>query len=124
MVASIVVMFALVHPEIVSNMFNHLSCRELDDGNYYLISNYSIQCYDAEHVRYIYTFVIPSIILWVIGIPAILLYILIKRKKKLAQAEVKGKLGFFFNGYKPPNYLWEFLIIGREIAVISVAVLL
>ena len=124
LIASIVVMLFLVHPEIISTIFKHLSCKELDNGNFYLETNYSIRCYDGKHMKYIWMFAIPSLVLWVFGIPMFMLCILIKLRKGLKQTDIRIKLGFLYNGYKGHKYFWEVLIVYREIAIISIAVLL
>jgi hypothetical protein len=124
MIASIIVLLFLIHPEIVSSMFTHLSCDQLDDGNHYLLSDMAIECYEGRHNTYTFAVVIPSLIVWGFGIPAVVLVALIRKRNELKKYAVRGKYGFMYNGYKPEKFYWEWLIVYREISIIIVAVLM
>jgi hypothetical protein len=61
-------------------MFSAFNCIKLGD-KYYLSTDASIVCYEGSHKLVLLTIVLPSIILWVIGIPLYALISLIKNRK-------------------------------------------
>ena len=81
---------------------------------------------------------LPSISVWVLGIPLIGLLILRKNKrvfdlmgkKEITKAEndeifqLKSKYGFLFSGYDARAYFWEIIIIYRKILIIASTVFL
>lgn len=65
---------------------------------------------------------LPCIVLWGIGIPAAVWFLMKKDKEKLDTVAVKQKFGFLYNGYKRTNYFWEIVIMYRKIVMIGVAI--
>lgn len=84
--------------------------------------------------------ILPSILIWVIGIPMFALVCLIRNKtilKKCLDPEdsltteekallfkVKLKYGFLFNGYRGKYYYWEIIVLYRKILLIMSTVFL
>ena len=81
---------------------------------------------------------LPSIGVWVLGIPLIGFLILRKNKrvfdlmgkKEITKADndeifqLKSKYGFLFSGYDARAYFWEIIIIYRKILIIASTVFL
>jgi hypothetical protein len=67
---------------------------------------------------------LPSMIIWVLGIPAAVLFYMQKNKQNLLEIDNKLRFGFLCSGYKKKTFYWEFLIVYRKIFVICIAVFL
>jgi hypothetical protein len=83
-----------------------------------------VVCYEGLHQYIAFGVALPFLILWGIGIPAIVLLMMSKESDKLDTVDVKRKFGFLYNGYKRHNYFWEIVIMYRKILCIFVAVFL
>ena len=119
---TIIVLFFLVYPTIIKFMFSNFSCIEIDKMKSYLSENTSIECWDLEHKKFSFVVVIPSIILWAIGVPTILLILMTKNKRRLHLDYYRVVFGFLFNGYKQNRYYWEINIMYRKILLITLSV--
>jgi hypothetical protein len=97
---------------------------EIDSGEYWLIDNLDIRCWEGKHRYYALYAALPAIIVWCLGIPAVFLYILYRNRRFLDDTEVRLKYAYLFNGYKKEYYYWEFWILYRKIILISCAVFL
>lgn len=80
--STLVVLLFLVHPSIAKNMFLAFNCLEVD-GVLRLREDISSICYEGTHYTYMMIVVIPSIIIWALGIPLFALTLLIKNKRIL-----------------------------------------
>ena len=119
---TIIVLFFLVYPTIVNIMFSNFSCIKIDKMNSYLNVNTSLECWDLNHKKYSFIVVIPSILLWVIGIPTILLILMTKNRRRLHLDYYRVVFGFLYNGYKQSRYYWEINIMYRKILLIMITV--
>jgi hypothetical protein len=124
LVASIIILLFLVHSSIVQSMFSTFNCMELDPGEYWLLDNLDIRCWDSQHIFFAIALSLPGIVVWVIGVPTVSLIMLYRNRKKLSRIEIRLKFAFLFNGYKQQYYYWEFVILYRKIILITCAVFL
>ncbi|CAG9326023.1 unnamed protein product [Blepharisma stoltei] len=123
-ISTVVILLFLIHPNLVKSMFSSFSCREIEAGEFWLVDNLNIRCWDGNHMFYIFTVSIPAIIVWGIGIPTITLYFLFKNRRKLDTLSIRLRFGFLFNGYKTNAFYWEFLILYRKILIVCCSVFL
>ena len=75
----IVVLF-LVHPDIAKIMFSSFNCMQVDD-KYRMKDNIRSVCYQGEHLFYMSAVALPSIGVWVLGIPLFAFLVLFKNKR-------------------------------------------
>ena len=118
---TMIIGFFLVYPNISIACFSHFSCLNIDKLGSYLKGNYAIECSGERYTQFYSIVVIPSIMVWIVGLPAIILAIMIKRKRFLHQDQNRVLFGFLFNGYKKATFFWEFVIMYRKILMISIA---
>jgi hypothetical protein len=124
LVASIIILLFLAHSSIVKSMFSTFNCMELDPGEYWLLDNLDIRCWNEKHRFFALAVSLPGIIVWVIGVPTISLIMLYRNRKKLSRSDIRLKFAFLFNGYKQQYFYWEFVILYRKIILITCAVFL
>jgi len=122
--ATLVVILFILHPNITKLMFAYFACMDLGTGELWLISDLSIKCWDAGHVRQILLVVLPSIIIWVVGLPTIALFYLVVKRHCLETWNIKQVFSFLYKGYERPYFYWEFVILYRKVALISASVFL
>mmetsp|Transcript_9507 Transcript_9507/g.9079 ORF Transcript_9507/g.9079 Transcript_9507/m.9079 type:complete len:154 (-) Transcript_9507:1015-1476(-) len=123
-VSTLVILLFLVHPTITQEMFQAFNCVKIGDI-YYLRDDVEYECYTGQHLRFLAIIVIPSIIIWCIGIPLGALIILLRSKKlilkdgseeELTEEEMarmhnlRLKFGFIFNGFKTNSFYYEVVI--------------
>ena len=64
------------------------------------------------------------IIVWGLGVPTIILVFLLRNRAARYTVNFRLKFGYITNGYRADMYFWEFVILYRKIAIITVAVFL
>jgi hypothetical protein len=82
-----------------------VQCTEVD-GIWYLNGDFRTQCYDAEHNRYAKLGVL-FIIVYPIGVPLFLFFVLHSYRDQLHDERVNMKLGLLYAGFRPPVYWFE-----------------
>ena len=121
---TMIIVFFLMHPNISIVCLSHFECQDIDKIGSFLKVDYEIECGTREYIQKYFLLVIPSIVVWVAGLPVLILIIMIKRRNTLYQDHNRVIFGFLFNGFKNYRFYWEFLIIYRKIAIILAIVFL
>ena len=121
-VATLVILYFLIHPDLIKHFFFALSCREIEPGERWLLTNHDIRCWEGEHMFYTVVVILPSIIVWGCGIPIVFLGILYKKRGVLNKFSVKARYGFLYNGYEMKTFFWEFIILYRKIVIVAILV--
>ena len=121
-VATLVILYFLIHPDLIKQFFFSLSCVEIEPGEKWLIKNYDIQCWEEDHLFYVFAVILPSIIVWGCGLPIVFLCLLYKRREVLHKFSVKAKFGFLYNGYEMGTFYWEFIILYRKVLIVAILV--
>mmetsp|Transcript_4575 Transcript_4575/g.614 ORF Transcript_4575/g.614 Transcript_4575/m.614 type:complete len:147 (-) Transcript_4575:394-834(-) len=124
MVATIVILLFLAHPNIVKFSFGIFSCEELDSGEWWMVDDLNVKCWDDTHIFFCLAVALPSIVIWGIGIPTVCLFFLYRNKRNLGGINVRIRFGFLFNGYNDKHYFWEFVILYRKIIITCCSVFL
>lgn len=105
-----------VYSNVSSVLFQMFSCEELDDGNNYLRSDYSIQCDSSKHKSF-QSYSIFMIIVYAIGIPGWYIYLMAMNKG--TDSHVMDQLS---SSYKPDRYYYEIVECVRRILLTGVIV--
>ena len=114
----------LLHPNIVKTTFAVFSCMEIDDGEFWLLDDLDIRCWQGDHTKFAISVALPGVIAWGIGIPTFALVLIYRNRKVLAEISTKAKYGFLYGGYYETRYYWEFMILYRKICIIFISVFL
>ena len=123
-IGSVVVQLFFFQPSLVKYNFAMFDCMEIAPGEYYMTADMSIECWKSEHLEYTLGLVLPSIGLWCIGIPILLIFLINRDQNRLNEIEQKLKFGFLYKGFKPNRFFWEFLTMLRKMLIISSSVFL
>lgn len=103
-VSTFVILIFLIHPNVIQALFSSFNCKEINSGEYWLVSDLDIRCWSEKHIFYSFTVALPGIIVWGLALPAIILLFIKKHKTKLNKLSVRIRFGFFYNGYRGSCY--------------------
>merc|ERR1711871_274555 len=134
--ASIVVLYYLVFPAIVTRIAITFACTEYgNDGfeenkKYLMQRSLTTQCYSTVHMLHIASVTVPAILLYMLLIPGYLMYELHRlRRKGVLYSHSKNyepgwtyRYGFLFAGYEPKYAFWEIVVLVRKAAFVLVTV--
>ena len=123
----ILVIIVFLQPNMLKFFLMLFICNNLyreDNPEYYLTSDYSLQCWDNNHLKYALGIGIPNIIIWGLVIPFILYQILKIYKYHLNEQSVQKRYSFIYKGYKTEKYFWEIIIMFRKFWLVLSAVFL
>ena len=113
----------LIFPSLVQIMVDQFNCQEYDEELRSKI-DLQVECWEGWHKVFSLYVALPGIILYGIGIPAGVFYLMRRDKDRLDTVNVKEKFGFLFNGYKRKYYYWEIAIMYRKVLMIFISVFL
>lgn len=116
------VIFYLAYPQIVKNTFALLRCTNEIDGVSYLVLNTNIICFGSSHNKLVVFLGLPILVLWIFGIPAIILYTLYKKRKNLDHIDNLRTFGFWYLGIRRKCYYWESLLEYKKLLIIIITV--
>jgi len=123
-VTSFVIVVFIVHPSITKMMFSVYSCMTILPGEQWLVSDLSEKCWTSNHTRMILLISLPSIAVWVLGLPTLVLLLLVKSRHRLNESGRNLRFSFLYKGYEPQWFFWEFVILYRKIAIVASSVFL
>jgi hypothetical protein len=124
MLGSIVTVFFLIHPQVLTYMFAAFNCMEIEDGEFWLMVDLDIECWEGDHTTYAIAVALPGLLVWGLLIPAVCMVILIKQRNFLEDIRQKLSLGFLYLGFKRESFYWEFVILYRKVLLITYSVFL
>lgn len=122
LVCSTIVSLFYFHPMITRAALSCFQCITLSPGQQWLRMELSLPCWDQRHTAIALGAALPTVILWSVGIPALALLVLFKRRKELKHSKVRSMVGFLCDGYQPQFYYWEVVVIYRKIALAALCV--
>ena len=114
-----------MQPTVIQTCLQFFHCQNLyrdDRPLYFLTTNYDLECWTGDHLLWSLVIVVPGIIFWLFLLPGFLLSLLHKNKLKLQDPSITEKYSFIYAGYRAETYYWEFIIMVRKVAIISINV--
>jgi hypothetical protein len=123
-VASCVVILFIVHPSITKMMFSVYSCMEILPGEYWVIADLAEHCWKSPHYKAVFFISVPSLAIWVLGLPTLVLVLLVRMCLQLHSLSQRVMFSFLYKGYEPKWFFWEFVILYRKIGLVGAAVFL
>jgi hypothetical protein len=114
-------MLYLIYPTITAYTLSVVKCSTID-GVSYLKRDFSIICYTKEHILMVVAVGLPIAIIWILGYPIIVYFILRRNKDKINDENMIIKYGTFYIGLKEKAYYWEILVINIRKVLLSIIV--
>mmetsp|Transcript_31739 Transcript_31739/g.40745 ORF Transcript_31739/g.40745 Transcript_31739/m.40745 type:complete len:1210 (-) Transcript_31739:340-3969(-) len=112
----------LLYPSVSLFCFRIFTCIELDDGKYFLEDDLSVQCYTSEHRKFALGIGCPAVLLYVVGIPILMMYMVFKERNSLGSPHNMLRIGFLYEGYAGPYWWWEGWVALRKIGAVILIV--
>jgi len=117
--ASLVLLYS-IHPYIVKAGVTLISCKAIESDTLWLTADVSLECWQKDHLQHVLTLFIPLFVIYILGIPMLLL-ISISRFRK---SQMHGLVTYFTIGYRRNAGIWEGVICLRKMFLILVLGLL
>lgn len=111
-----------MQPTAVKELLEIFNCKLIDDKKF-ILSSLDISCENSEYIAWRNQFYIPILCFWIVLFPLFCLGKLVINSKNLDLPHIKLFFGFFYLGYKPEYYFWEFVIMYRKIIMILVTII-
>lgn len=120
-VCSVVIVLVVLNPSVLDSSMSMIGCREID-GVKYLMRDYSIECYSESHIWMLFYIVVPTVLLYAIILPGILLLILYRNRHSLDEESIRMRYGIIYVGYKPKLWFWELCQFYRKVLLKGVLI--
>jgi hypothetical protein len=106
-----------LYTSLVFNALVPLQCREASNGNSYVITNPSIQCYDQKWNKNL-PMVVVFILLYFVVIPCSYAAICFRQKNQVQSAWFLQRFGDLIYGYKQEYFWWEMVWMLKKIGFV------
>ena len=106
---------------VIKIIFSLYLCTRLyrtDESEEYLIADYGIKCWNAEHNFWAYAIGLPNIFLWGFILPSFFFIKLYNNRTHLQQERIMKKYAFLYMVYNRRYYYWEIVLIWRKFVFI------
>ena len=119
-VLSSVLMIFLSYPLLTRAVFSMFKCPMIDDQQF-LVADLQEKCFVGRHLHYFLALTIPQIVVYILGLPAAALVLLLRSKHRLAKdTSFQMRYGFLFFGYRHERAWWEAVIAMRKVVVVLI----
>ncbi|KAL4481709.1 hypothetical protein ABPG74_007798 [Tetrahymena malaccensis] len=105
---------------VVDVLIAGMLCKTFNNGESYSILDFNTQCSDSDRLIFLFTFVIPFLLIYSIVIPGILFYFLYKNRNNLDKISCRFLLGFLYADYSRKYFYWEYIrLIIKFLLIVS-----
>jgi len=118
LVAALVYFMISYQPGIINNLTQLLSCSTLKDLGYDYVSSHPYwTCNTPAYLNIAGYIAKPSLIVWCLLIPVVLLTILIKKKSQLKEEDSSAMLGILYADLNLDRYYWGIVLMSLKLAL-------
>ena len=111
----------LMFPTLVAGTFKIFDCRTIGNDSY-LHADMEESCNSKRYILMAGLVGVTQMILYVFGLPCLMLWFLIRNKDRLDEHVVQSRYGLFYAGYKRERFYWETVLSFRKIAIVGLGV--
>ena len=91
-IATNITFIFLIYPTITSYTFGMFNCTEVE-GISYLTTDLSYECWSSDHISLLLKYTLPALLIWVIGFPVFIFFVLYRHRFDLSSKDVIAKYG-------------------------------
>ncbi|CAD8094633.1 unnamed protein product [Paramecium sonneborni] len=106
---------------LIKQFFSLLAKRQISSIEF-IQGDVSLKFESQSHYKWIFTFLLPGVILIGCGIPILLFLLMILKKEKLESIQLRRHIGYLFNEYNQSSYYWEYIKIWKKNVIIIIVV--
>ena len=121
-IVTIIVILFLMHPMLTKVGLEIFQWIKVDEGKYQVRIDLDIGWFSWEQMKWSIYFAVPIIIVWVIGIPLLLLIYLCKNRHSLVQWKLQRYFLIFYQGLTQEEFYWEFINTVRKFLMVAINV--
>eukprot|EP00949_MAST-11_sp_MAST-11-sp1_P003667 g3667.t1 len=120
-VVSVMVLTFMALPSLNKVTFQLFSCLEIAPGLVRLSSDPDIPCFGRTHLVYIFSVGLPSLMIYIVGVPVVAVVILrrmdVRDKlfKSREESYTASVYEFLYGGFRRSMYFWEAVILLRKV---------
>ena len=120
---TIVLVLYFVWPAITSSILQLWKCHDYGDGvgSVFLIDP-ETKCTDSSHLLWRNLLGVPSVIVYIVGLPAVAMLALYNHRNRLDDALTQIRFGMLYDGFSRENYLHEFWVAMRKLLIIWIGI--
>lgn len=122
LILNIIIVSFILQPTAIRELLEIFNCKNID-GHKYILTSLNISCEDDVYFSWRNEFYLPLLFFWTVIFPFGCYLALVFNSKKLDNPRMKLFFGFFYLGYRPDYYYWEFIIIYRKIFSIMITIM-
>lgn len=123
-VCTLILLLLTLHPNILNTSFSIMSCKLMENDTWWLIADFSIECWKGDHLKNTLSFALPSLIVWGIITPVGFLVALLRSHSSVHEIGTRRRFSYLFNGYSERRYYWEFIIVIRKSVIVALSMFL
>ena len=121
LILTVVLMLFLCYPMLVRLCLSTLQCPYVN-GKSYLMADLEEPCFEGRHVYYLMAIAVPQLILYVVGLPAVSAFIILREPKRRLwnSYSFRMRYGLLYMGYRKERYWWELVIVVRKVTIVMI----
>jgi len=112
--SSVLVGFMYMHCFIVRIALAAFHCITIKTGERWLRAELTVRCWDKRHLAYALAVSLPTVLLWGLGVPGLLLLLQIRQHKQGSASP----MSFLSQGFKQHVFYWELVVLGLKTCVV------
>jgi hypothetical protein len=120
-VVTVTTVLYLLYPTLCKNTFGLFDCKRIGMQAYLKI-DLEEKCYQGRHQTMMILLGVGQLIVYVIGLPLIVLLFLRRNRESLDTHVSQARYGLFYGSYKPDRFFWETIITSRKVSVVMLSV--
>jgi hypothetical protein len=121
---TLVFILFIAYTYLINPLLLYVSCHNMEDDTWWLVDDYSVECWTGEHLDYFYAVFIPAMLIWGIALLAFFIVLIVKLRRRLHELDIAVIMNYFMRGYQETYFYWEFVILTRKLCLILIGTLL
>lgn len=122
MTGTIVLLLYLIYPSVSTSVLALWKCEDVKEVGPIFVVDPETLCTDASHLAWVNALGVPSLLVYVLGLPALALRLLYRFRNKLDETNTRIRFGMLYDGYKRENYMHEIWVVVRKLAIIVIGI--
>ena len=122
MTGTIVLLLYLIFPSVSGKVIGLWKCENIENVGSVFVVDPETLCTDDTHRMWIGLVGVPSVLLYVMGLPLGALLTLYKFRNKLDEINTRIRFGLLYDGFNRENYMHEFWVALRKVLVIIIGI--
>lgn len=89
----------IVYSYLINPLLLYISCHKMEEGRWWLVADYSVECWKGDHLLYLYTIWVPAMLLWTFGLLTLFIVVIVKMNGRLHELDIQIIMNYLMRGY-------------------------